>query len=176
MICLMTWTAPAVDRAGFAGSGDERASLEAYLDFHRQTLLLKCSGLNAEQLASRPLPTTSLTLLGLVRHLAEVERWWFRRRFDRNDTLGDLYCDEEHPDGDFDLGGADTAETDFAVYAQEIELCRKTAEGRSLEEEFPWREGTVTLRWLYLHMIEEYSRHNGHADLLREAIDGVTGE
>jgi hypothetical protein len=89
-----------VDRGGFPPSGDERVSLETYLDFHRTTLLLKCSGLNGEQLASKPLPSTTLTLLGLVRHFAENERWWFRRRFDQNDALGDLYCSEKYPDGD----------------------------------------------------------------------------
>ncbi|MFL6053398.1 MAG: DinB family protein [Actinoallomurus sp.] len=165
-----------MDRGGFPPSGNERASLETYLDFHRNTLLLKCSGLNGEQLASRPLPSTTLSLLGIVRHVAENERWWFRRRFDKNDALGNLYCSEDHPDGDFDLGDAAGAEADFATYVREVELARQTAEGRSLDEEFPGKTGTLTLRWIYLHMIEEYARHNGHADLLREAIDGVTGE
>jgi hypothetical protein len=172
----MTWTAPAVDRGAFPPSGDERASLETFLDFHRNTLLLKCSGLNGEQLASKPLPSTTLSLLGLLRHLAENERWWFRRRFDQNDLLGDLYCTEDYPDGDFDLAEAAGAETDFLTYAQEVELARQTAAERSLDEEFPGRSGTLTLRWVYIHMFEEYARHNGHADLLREAIDGVTGE
>jgi hypothetical protein len=172
----MTWTAPAVDRGDFPPSGDERASLETYLNFHRATLLLKCSGLDGEQLASKPLPSTALSLLGLVRHCAENERWWFRRRFDQNDALGDLYCTEEYPDGEFDLADADGAEADFAAYAREVELARQTAAGRSLDEEFPGKTGNLTLRWVYLHLIEEYARHNGHADLLREAIDGVTGE
>ncbi|WP_433475480.1 DinB family protein [Spirillospora sp. CA-142024] len=172
----MVWIAPAVERGDFPAVGDEQASLAAFLDFHRDTLLLKCSGLNGEQLASRPLPSTTLSLLGLVRHLAENERWWFRRRFDQNAELGDLYCSEEHPDGDFDLGDAAGAEADFATYAREVELARATAAGRSLDEEFPGRGGTLNLRWVYLHMFEEYARHNGHADLLREAIDGATGE
>jgi hypothetical protein len=172
----MTWIAPAVDRGGFPESGNERESLETFLDFHRDTLLHKCSGLNAEQLASKPLAGTTLSLLGLVRHLAEVERWWFRRRFDQDDKLGDLYCSEEYPDGDFDLGDARSAEADFETYAQEVELARRTAAGRSLDEEFPHKSGTRNLRWVYLHMFEEYARHNGHADLLREAVDGTTGE
>ncbi|MEV5571771.1 DinB family protein [Spirillospora sp. NPDC052269] len=172
----MTWTAPAVDRGNFPPARDERATLEAYLDFHRATLLLKCAGLTGEQLASKPLPSTNLTLLGLVRHLAENERWWFRRRFDGQDEVGDLYCSPDHPDGDFDLADPDGAEEDFAAHAREVELARQTARGRSLDEEFPGRGGTLTLRWVYLHMIEEYTRHNGHADLLREAIDGLTGE
>jgi hypothetical protein len=171
-----TWTAPPVDRGEFPGSGDERASLEAYLDFHRGTLQRKCGGLDGAQLVSRPLPTTSLTLLGLVRHLAENERWWFRRRFAGDETLGDLYCTEEHPDGDFDLADPAGAEEDFATYAREVDLARRAVVGRSLDEEFSHRSGVLSLRWVYLHMIEEYARHNGHADLLREAIDGSTGE
>jgi hypothetical protein len=173
---IMVWTAPAVDRDGFPASGDESASLAAFLDFHRATLLLKCGGLTGEQLVSRPLPSTTLSLLGLVRHLAENERWWFRRNFDQDKAVGDLYCSEEHPDGDFDLAQAADAEADLATFAHEVELARATAAGRSLDEEFPGRSGVLNLRWVYLHMIEEYARHNGHADLLREAIDGVTGE
>ncbi|MEO3822977.1 DinB family protein [Actinomadura sp. B10D3] len=173
----MIWTAPEVERGGFPAAADESTSLEAFLDFHRRTLLLKCAGLNGEQLAAKPLPSTSLSLLGLVRHLAENERWWFRNRFGKDTSAVDLYCDEEHPDGDFDLGDPDGAEADFATYAREVELARATAAGRSLDEEFSGRDGgTLTLRWVYLHMIEEYARHNGHADLLREAVDGTTGE
>ncbi|MEU8799205.1 DinB family protein [Spirillospora sp. NPDC048819] len=172
----MTWTAPAVDRGDFPSGDDERTSLAAFLDFHRSTLLSKCSGLTGEQLASKPVPSTSLSLLGLVRHLAENERWWFRRRFDQDEAVADLYCSDEHPDGDFDFADAADAEADFATYAREVDLARRTAAGRSLDEEFPGRGGTLTLRWVYLHMFEEYARHNGHADLLREAIDGTTGE
>jgi hypothetical protein len=172
----MTWTAPAVDRVDPPGCEDERASLETFLDFHRDTLLHKCSGLTGEQLVSKPLGTTTLSLLGLVRHLAEVERWWFLRKFDRNDLVGDLYCTDDHPDGDLDFGTAGSAEADFATYVREVELARHTAAGRSLDEVFPHKSGDLTLRWVYLHMIEEYARHNGHADLLREAIDGSTGE
>ncbi|MCP9952238.1 DinB family protein [Actinomadura madurae] len=172
----MVWTAPEVDRSGFPTAGDESTSLETFLDFHRRTLLLKCGGLNGGQLAAKPLPSTNLSLLGLVRHLAENERWWFRNRFGNDASAVDLYCSEEYPDGDFDLGHPDGAEADFATYAREVELARATTAGRSLDEEFPAKDGMLTLRWVYLHMIEEYARHNGHADLLREAIDGVTGE
>src|SRR3954468_18123964 len=123
----MTWTAPAVDRGDFPPAADERESLETFLDFHRNTLLLKCSGLRAEQLASKPLPSTALSLLGLVRHLAEVEQWWFRRKFGQDGTLGDLYATDEPPDSDFDLAEADGAEADFLTYAREVELARRTA-------------------------------------------------
>jgi Protein of unknown function (DUF664) len=92
--------------------------------------------------------------------------------------LVDLYCTDDTPDGDFDLVDAGGAQADFATFAQECELAREVADGRSLDDTFahPRRGGPIDLRWVYLHMIEEYARHNGHADLLREQIDGVTGD
>jgi hypothetical protein len=156
----------------------EREALETWLDYHRETLLFKCEGLTGEQLAKRPLAPSSLSLLGLVRHMAEVERWWFRRRFAGQTELDDLYCSTEYPDGDFDLGEASGAETDLATLADECEMSRRAVAGRSLDETF--RHGRlnedIDLRWVYIHMIEEYARHNGHADIIREQIDGVTGD
>jgi Protein of unknown function (DUF664) len=172
----MTWTAPDVDRGPWPAAADERASLEAFLDYHRATLLWKCQGLTGEQLATRSVPTTTLNLLALLRHLAEVERWWFRRNFAQQTEAGDLYCSEEYPDGDLDLGDPAKAEDDYATYLREVDLARQAAAGASLDAEFPAGKDRLTLRWVYLHMIEEYARHNGHADLLREAIDGATGE
>ena len=172
-----SWTAPAVERTQPPETGGEHAALEGFLDFHRETLLLKCSGLTGERLMTKAVPTSSLTLLGLVRHLAEVERWWFRRQFDQDKELGELFCTDEYHDCDFDLATAEGAEADFATFAVEVEAARRTVAGRSLDEEFAQPRGNLmTLRWVYLHMIEEYARHNGHADLLREAIDGATGE
>ena len=170
------WTAPTFERQENAPCGTERESLERFLDWHRESLLWKCGGLTGEQLASRPLPSTSLTLLGLVRHMALVERWWFRMRFDGHMELEQIFTTEEDPDGDFHNGTADSAEADFAVFREEVELARQACEGRGLDEMFEGRKHTLTLRWVYLHMIEEYARHLGHADLLREAIDGATGE
>jgi uncharacterized damage-inducible protein DinB len=173
----MTWTAPDVSRVEPPETGDERSSLDGFLDYHRQTLLWKCSGLTAEQLKRRSVGTTALSLLGLVRHLAEVERSWFRRRFAGED-VDDIYPSAENPDADLlDLDGAD-AESDYATYLAEVEACRKAVAGRGLDETFmhPRRGIEMSLRWIYLHMIEEYARHNGHADLIREAIDGATGE
>ncbi len=175
----MTWTAPEVNRLNEPYIGDERTMLEGWLDYHRQTLLLKCAGLNTEQLKTASVKPSNLTLLGLVRHMAEVERWWFRIRF-AGEKLGDIYCTEAHPDADFeDLDNAD-AKADFAIIVREIELAQAAAAGRDLDETFtrPRRDGgsdVINLRWVYTHMIEEYARHNGHADLLRERIDGVTG-
>ena len=173
----MTWTAPEVPRTDPPLVAGERESLDGWLDYHRSTLLVKCQGLTGEQLARRAVPPSTLSLLGLVRHLAEVERSWFRRRSAGETGLGCLYSSEEHPDGEFGLAAADGAEADFATFARECELARAAAAGRSLDETFVHeRDGaTIDLRWVYVHMIEEYARHNGHADLLREQIDGVTG-
>jgi uncharacterized damage-inducible protein DinB len=173
----MIWTAPEITRVDPPDRGDERPALDGFLDFHRQTLLWKCSGLTASQLKLRAVGSTSLTLLGLVRHLAEVERGWFRLRFAAED-LPFLYYSESNPDGDLDDVDTADAEADYATYLAEIEACRKAVAGRGLDETFrhPRRDIDMDLRWIYLHMIEEYARHNGHADLIREAIDGATGE
>ncbi len=174
----MTWTAPQVARTDPPMVAGERDALEAWLDYHRATLLAKCQGLTGEQLARRAAAPSSLSLLGLVRHMAEVERWWFRRQSAGQSELGDLFCSEEYPDGEFDLTDASRAAADFATFTAECELARRSSTGRSLDETFPHpRRGTpIDLRWVYVHMIEEYARHNGHADILREQIDGVTGE
>lgn len=174
----MTWTAPDVIRVEPPEVGDERSSLDGFLDYHRQTLLWKCSSLTASQLKLRAVGTTNITLLGLLRHLAEVERGWFRRRFAAEDVNPFIHSSEVEPDGDFDDIDAADAEADYATYLAEVEACRKTVAGRGLDETFihPRRGVEMSLRWIYLHLIEEYARHNGHADLIREAIDGTTGE
>jgi len=173
----VTWTAPQIDRHDPPTVAGERQSLDSWLDYHRATLLFKCQGLTGEQLARRAVEPSTLSLLGLVRHMAEVERAWFRRRFAGQAGLGQLHCSEQFPDGDFDLAEPGGAEADFATFTAECELARAAAAGRSLDDIFvvPGRK-TFDLRWIYVHMIEEYARHNGHADLLRERIDGVTGD
>jgi uncharacterized damage-inducible protein DinB len=174
----MTWTAPEVTRHDPPCVAGERESLDSWLEFHRSTLLMKCQGLTGEQLARRAVPPSALSLLGLVRHMAEVERAWFRRRAAGEASLGYLYFSGESPDGDFDLAEAAGAEADLAAWARECDLARAAAAGRSLDDTFVHeRTGHLTdLRWVYTHMIEEYARHNGHADLLREQIDGATGD
>ena len=173
----MSWTAPGVDRADPPDIADERPALQGWLDYHRATLRWKCAGLSGEQLVVRPLASSTLSLLGLVRHMAEVERAWFRRRLGGEGDLGLLYCSDEFPDGDFDLTDPAAAEADFAAFAAECAAADDAARERSLDDTFLSRSGrTLDLRWVYLHMIEEYARHNGHADLLRELIDGVTGD
>jgi hypothetical protein len=173
----MTWTAPEVERAEPPEVAGEREALEGWLEYHRRTLLLKCAGLTGEQLAQRAVAPSTLSLLGLVRHMAEVERAWFRRRFPCDPELAYLYCSEPHRDGDFDLTDPDAAEADFRTFTQECKLADEAVQGRSLDETFQGGRGeTMDLRWIYIHMIEEYARHNGHADIIREQIDGVTGD
>jgi Protein of unknown function (DUF664) len=174
----MDWTAPDVVRADPPNVADEHQMLEGWLDFHRATLLTKCAGLTAEQLRRRAAPPSNLSLLGLVRHLAEVERSWFQRRV-AGRGIDFLYCDlDSNPDGDLDDVDTADAQADLAAYHREVQAARAVAEGRSLDETFfhDYRQVDLSVRWVYVHMIEEYARHNGHADLLRERIDGLTGE
>ena len=157
----------------------EREALDARLEFQRATLLVKCSGLDGEQLARRSCPPSPLSLLGLVRHLTEVERGWFLRRWVPG--IEPLYWSDDDPDGDFDNVEAGRAAGDLATYRAAVAECRAEAARHELAERVLRRPddpagAVIDLRWIYLHMIEEYARHNGHADLLREAIDGVTGE
>jgi len=154
--------------------------METLLDHHRATLLWKCGGLTGAQLAARTVPTSTMSLLGLVRHMADVERVWFRRRIAGEDIPA-IYWSDASPDGDFDDLDPAGAEADFATYAAEVEAARAVLETRDYDDTFVSRhsdgsEETIDIRTLVLHMIEEYARHNGHADLLREAIDGTTGE
>ena len=176
MLGRMTWTAPLISRQRTPIVAGERQMLEAWLDFHRQTLLGKCSGLTPGQLRQRSAPPSTLSLLGLVRHMTDVERGWFRRRIAGED-VGFLYSSEAEPDGEFDNVASADAEQDFAVYLREVELARQAAAGRELDATFyhTRHKAEMSVRWVYLHMIEEYARHNGHADLLRERIDSATG-
>jgi hypothetical protein len=173
----MTWTAPDVAREPGRWTGDERALLEWFLDKHRLTLLHKCAGLTAGQLARRSTGPSALSLLGLVRHMTEVERGWFRRGFAR-EAADPVYCTAERPDADFEDADASRAQLDLAAYRREIESARAAVHGRSLDEFLPGqnRRADISLRWIYLHMIREYARHNGHADLIRERIDGAVGQ
>jgi uncharacterized damage-inducible protein DinB len=173
---MTTWTAPEAQRVSEPTTGSERPMLQGWLDWQRQTLLSKCAGLTAEQLKRATVEPSNLTLLGLVRHMAEVERVWFRTRAAGEPEVDDLYWTEEQPDADFEnVAGAD-AEADYAAYLTEVEAADRVAGGLGLDHEFQGRDRPMSLRWVYLHMIEEYARHNGHADLIRERLDGVTGD
>jgi hypothetical protein len=170
----------------------EREMLEGWLEYHRATLQLKCEGLGAAQLAARAVPPSTLSLLGLVRHLTEVERAWFQRRLAGEDAPP-LYYSDDDPDGDFDhVEGADdaTVEEAWAAWRSECERSRAILTGfpsldevgddapEEYESAVPGAPGTgsPSVRWVLVHLIEEYARHNGHADLLRQRIDGATGE
>jgi uncharacterized damage-inducible protein DinB len=172
------WIAPAVNRVEPDRIGSERAALEQWLDYHRLTLLTKCAGLTAPQLKEQAVRPSTLSLLGLVRHMTEVERWWFRMTANGEDL--EFPYDPDQIGADFhDTADADAA-SDLEAYGREIETARAATADKALDLVVPSRgdhpERTRDIRWIYLHMIEEYARHNGHADLLREALDGVTGE
>jgi len=154
---------------------DERTMLDAWLDFHRDTLLWKCDGLSPQDLVRRSAEPSTLTLLGLVRHMAQVERGWFRHCLAGEDTVP-LYSREDAEDADFDELDPDRVDEDFATYRTEVERCRGVAARHDLDDCGERRGRQISLRWIYVHMIEEYARHNGHADLLRERIDGATGD
>ena len=154
----------------------EREMLDAWLDYHRATLAVKCEGLTDDQLRARAVPPSSLSLLGLVRHMGEVERSWFRRVLSGEQAPPRYYSDE-NPDGDFDdVADAGVAEA-FGYWRDECAYAReRVAAAPSLDVTGTGRQGEgYSLRWIMVHMIEEYARHNGHADLLRERIDGTVG-
>jgi uncharacterized damage-inducible protein DinB len=164
-----------VDREEPSGELNERAMLRGWLDYHRATLAMKCDGLTHDQLRERSAPPSVLSLLGLVRHMAEVEQGWFQRVVGQRDVVYH-WCTPDDQDADFDrVGDADVDEA-FSVWAEEMERARRTeASVPTLDTTFQGRTRVFSLRWVLTHMIEEYARHNGHADLLRERIDGATG-
>jgi uncharacterized damage-inducible protein DinB len=171
------WTASAPERHNPDRVACERTALEQWVDYHRATLISKCAGLTSEQLKRRASPPSTLSLLGLVRHMTEVERWWFRMHAGREELT--FPYDTEGVGRDFDdLEGADAA-ANIEAFWQEVDAARAAVADKSLDLVVPSRgdhpERTRDLRWIFLHMIEEYARHNGHADFLREAIDGKTG-
>ncbi|MGI5350754.1 DinB family protein [Streptomyces sp. CA-250714] len=157
---------------------DERTTLEGWLDFYRATLATKCAGLSEEQLRSTSVPPSPLTLLGLVQHMAEVERNWFRRVLMEEDVPAIYPPRPSNPDGrDDGFGLLDdiSFETAHATWQDEIARARANCAARQLDDTAPFMGGRVSLRWIYSHMATEYARHNGHADFLRERIDGSTG-
>jgi uncharacterized damage-inducible protein DinB len=164
---------PRTDGGGFK---DERAVLVEYLGDYRLTLQMKCDGLDAEQLARRSVPPSTMSLLGLVRHMASVEHAWFRRVMTGSDEPRP-YKTEEDRDLDFNGAVADPAvvEDAWKTWRAEVENAERfVAEADDLGMMDPKNE--ITLREVLVHMIEEYARHAGHADLLRERIDGRTGQ
>lgn len=165
-----------VERTGPPLRGGERETLRAFLDYHRATLAMKCEGLTDEELRHRASPPSTLTLLGIVRHMAEVERAWFRRVINAEDVPL-VWSDEGDYQAAYDARGA-TREEAFAAWQTEVAHARRIeAAAPSLDvtgHQARWGED-VSLRLVMLHLIHEYARHNGHADFLREAIDGTVG-
>ncbi len=157
-------------------AADERTMLEAWLEWQRGTLATKCEGLDNEQLRERSVPPSSLSLIGLVRHMADVERGWFRRCLAGEDVKP-VYSSKEDPDGDFDRINEGDPQADIAKWRDECERARSVfANIVSLDDMGKGRNHEFSVRWVLVHMIEEYARHNGHADFLRERIDGATGD
>jgi uncharacterized damage-inducible protein DinB len=160
---------------------DERATLIGFLTWQRDTLALKCEGLSPEQMSGRSVAPSTMSLLGLVRHMAEVERGWFRRIMAGEDAPR-LYRATDDPDGDWNGAAPDQKLVDEAFDAWRAEIAYAdqvvagiddlATPGRTPDR---WR-GPMSLRWVLVHMIEEYARHLGHADLLRERIDGKLGQ
>ena len=154
----------------------EREMLEAWLEFHRTTLLLKAEGVDDAARKARPVATSLLSLHGLIRHTAEVERSWFRRVLQRDPDAPYLWYDPAAEDSD--IAPLDHADwnADLAAWQAECAASRQAAAARDLDETGVTRRGkSCSLRWIYVHMIEEYARHNGHADLIRELVDGSVG-
>ena len=153
----------------------ERACLLGYLEHYRGTLELKCGGLTTEQLATRAVPPSNISLLGLVRHMARVEQSWFRRRIEAQPDLPRLFQDE---DGGFDLGEVDDrlVQESYELWRGEVAHARDVLERTDLDAVVDVDGEPTEVRDIVVHMIEEYARHCGHADLVRECIDGRTGQ
>jgi len=178
MMWGMAWIAPnPPDLADGPLVGADRPILEAYLAWQRHTLLALCAGLTGEQLTRRAIPPSNLSLLGLVRHLGKVERIWLRQRA-AGDVIGPMYGapdDVSVKDADFNDLDPAQAEADFDRYYAECRLADAAVANIGFDDTFTAKEETYSLRVAYVHLIAEYARHNGHADLLREQIDGTTG-
>jgi uncharacterized damage-inducible protein DinB len=170
----MTWTVPAPDPVDGPLTGPDRPILEGYLAWQRSTLLNICAGLDGEQLATRPLASSNLSLLGLIRHLAKVERIWFRQRA-AGQPIEPMYDLSRGKDSDFNDLDPAHAEADVRRLLDEWRRADEAVAGLAFDDTFDVGGGAFSLRMTYVHMIGEYARHNGHADLLRESIDAVTG-
>lgn len=152
----------------------EAELLPLLLDWHRATFLMKCAGLTGEQLAIASVGESNLTLLGLIRHLAKVERGWFRQRF-RGEQIERLYSTLEHKDADFEILDPASAEAAYATLLEEQRIAREITASAKLDDTFDKDDEPASLRFILVHMVGEYARHNGHADLIRQHVDGVTG-
>ncbi len=176
-----TWVDPADDPRTYGNPEGEKATLREYLGNYRLTLDMKCGGLDAEQLAHRSIPPSTLSLLGLIRHLAQVENHWFQRVLQGRTDQPRLFKRDDDKDADFNGAVADPAlvEEAFAAWKAEIAAADEWLDALDddhLGQNVPFDDDTVSVRDVIVHVIEEYARHAGHADLLRECIDGRTGQ
>lgn len=163
---------------------DEAEMLVAFLDWYRDTLLFKAEGLSDEQARTPSVPPSDLNIMGLIRHMSEVERNWFQRWFIKADAPS-IYGSDDDPDEDRDMhpGPDDTLADSIAVLEREIAISRQITVGATPDspaahvgESVHWAGFNPSLRWILIHMIDEYARHCGHADLIRQAIDGAVGD
>ncbi len=173
------FVAPEDDPRSEGGFTDERSTLVAYLRDYRLTIELKCAGLDAEGMARRSVPPSNMSLLGLVRHLSDAERAWFRRTLAALDVPW-LYRREDDKDAAFNdaVADPDVVASAWAAWRQEVRFAETFVdEAPNLDISGVYRDGKViSLREVLVHMIEEYARHAGHADLLRERVDGRVGQ
>jgi uncharacterized damage-inducible protein DinB len=174
-----SWVSPDSDPREGGYTRGERATLVEYLRAYRLTMAMKCEDLTPQQLALRSVPPSTLSLLGLVRHLADVEFSWFRRVMGRRLDIPRMWDKSERPDGDFDgaVGTQECVDEAFALWRAEIAHAESFVDAaESLDVRgLHGTDGEIELREVLVHLIEEYARHCGHADLLRECIDGRTG-
>jgi uncharacterized damage-inducible protein DinB len=175
------WLDPADDPRTYGNPQGEKATLREYLTNYRLTLEMKCGGLDAEQLARRSVPPSTMSLLGLIRHVAQMENHWFQRALQGKTDEPRLYNRDHDRDADFNGAVADPAVVEEAFGAWKAQITAADEWLDALDEsdlgrEVPFGDGTVSVRDVLVHVIEEYARHAGHADLLRECIDGRTGQ
>jgi hypothetical protein len=161
------------ERSMPGGLSDERGLLDGWLDYYRATLLAKCEGLTGQQLITRSCEPSPMSLIGLVRHMTEMERVYGHRLADW--SIGLLYCTDENEEGDFEAVTAAGTAADLEAYRAHCARTRQIMAAHQLGETFGPKD-SHTLRWFYQYLIKEYARHLGHADLLRERLDGATGE
>jgi uncharacterized damage-inducible protein DinB len=176
-----TWAAPEDDPRSYGNPVDETATYREYLGNYRLTIEMKCEGLDVGQLARRSVPPSTMSLLGLIRHLAQVENHWFQRVLQGQTDAPRLYKRDDDPDWDFTGAVPDPEVVADAFATWKAEIARAEEWLDALEEddlgrEAPTGDGDVATRDVLVHVIEEYARHAGHADLLRECIDGRTGQ
>jgi uncharacterized damage-inducible protein DinB len=175
------WMDPADDPRTAGNPEGEKATLSEYLANYRLTLELKCEGLDAEQIARRSVPPSTLSLLGLIRHLAQMENHWFQRVLQGRTDQPRLFKRDDDRDADFNGAVADPAVVEEAFAAWKTEMAGADEWLDALDEDglgqrVPFDDDTVSVRDILVHVVEEYARHAGHADLLRECIDGRTGQ